>query len=264
MRKIVVLSLIFVWLGAAQAHEFWLLPKKFRYAPGEKMVIDFMVGENFEGEFWDLTRHKVEKLTIHNRVSSMDLSQKVAMSKGNNLEYTFNNVGTHLIAMESDNAYIELEAEKFDEYLTEDGLEYIKEERLKRGEQNHTSRELYSRYAKLLVQVGDKTDDTYKKSAGLKMEIIPSQNPYDLKSGDYMECKVLYRGNPEPNTLVKVWSHVGNRIFLQNIYSESDGTIRFPVSSTGSWMISTVKMIRSNSSKAEWESMWASLVFEIE
>jgi len=263
MKHIFSMGLIFLLLGIAQAHEFWLLPKKFTYKPGEKMTVDFMVGENFEGEFWDLNRHKVEKMTIYNRLSALDMLPKIAKSAGNNLEYTFNNVGTHLVALESDNAYIELDPEKFDGYLTEDGLDYIKEERVKRGEQNIPSRELYSRYAKLLVQVGDKTDDTYKKSAGLKLEIIPSQNPYDLKSGDYMECKVLYRGNPEPNTLVKVWSHVGNRIFLQNIYTESDGAIRFPISSSGPWMVSSVKMIRSTSSRAEWESMWASLVFEI-
>jgi uncharacterized GH25 family protein len=264
IKRIISVALILLLLGVAQAHEFWLLPKKFKYESGEKMTLDFVVGENFEGEYWDLTKHKVEKVTIYNRVSSTDLLQKVMKSNGNNLEYTFNNVGTHLIALESDNAYIELEAEKFDEYLVEDGLDYIKEERLKRGEQNKPSRELYSRYAKLLVQVGDKTDDTFKKSAGMKMEIIPSQNPYDLKSGDYMECKVLYRGNPQPHTLVKVWSHVGNRVFLQNIYTESDGAIRFPISNKGAWMVSSVKMIRSNSPKAEWESMWASLVFEIE
>lgn len=264
MKRFFLTICIFVILGVVNAHEFWLLPKKFKYQVGEKMAVDFMVGENFEGEFWDLQRHKVEKLAIYNRVGKTDLINKVTATKGNNLEYAFNNVGTHMIALESNDAFIELEPEKFDAYLEEDGLEFIKEERKKLGEENRNSRELYRRFAKLLVQVGDKTDDTYNKTAGFKMEIIPSQNPYDLKAGDHLECKVFYRGNPEAHALVKVWSHIGNRIFLQNIYTESDGSVRFPISNKGPWMVSAVKMVRSSGREAEWESMWASLVFEIE
>lgn len=264
MKQLISLCLVFTLLGVAYAHEFWMSSQKYKYKVGEKMVVDFKSGEGFEGDYWDMAKHKPVKLAMHNRMGTTNLLANVKSSKGNNLEYTFNGVGTHLLSLESDDSYIEQTVEEFDAYLLEDGLEYIKEERVKRGEQNKSARELYTRYAKLLVQAGDRTDDTYKKATGLKLEIIPSQNPYDLKSGDYLECKLNYRGNPEPHTLVKVWSHVGNRIFLQNIYTESDGSIRFPISSGGPWMISSVKMTRSNSPKAEWESMWASLVFEIE
>lgn len=263
MKKTVSLLLIFVASTIAQAHEFWLFPTKFRFVSGEKMIIDFKVGENFEGEFWDLNRHAVEKITIYNRLASVDLTSKVKKTKGANLEFVLNNVGTHVVALESNNAYLELEPDKFNSYLEEDGLEYVREERIKRGEEGKTSRELYRRFAKLLVQVGDRTDDTFKKSAGQRFEIIPLQNPYDLKSGDYLECQVFYRGNPEPHALVKVWSHAGNRIFLQNIFTESDGTIRFPISNSGPWMVSTVKMIRADQPNAEWQSLWSSLVFEI-
>ncbi len=264
MNKYFVLLLIFIGMGLANAHEFWLLPKKFKYKTGDVMVLDFMVGENFEGEFWDLDRHKVEKITLYNRLATIDLTGKEKKEMGSNLEYTFNNVGTQMVALESNNAYIELNPEKFNAYLKEDGLEYILEERKKLGEEFQTSRELYRRYAKLLVQVGDRTDDSYKKMAGLKLEIMPDQNPYNLKPGDYLNCKVYYEGKPEQHALVKVWNHIGNRVFLQNIYTENDGSIRFPISSGGAWMVSTVKMVRAQSDKAEWQSMWSSLVFGIE
>ncbi|MFZ1807554.1 MAG: DUF4198 domain-containing protein [Cyclobacteriaceae bacterium] len=264
MKKSIALLLVFVFTGLVQAHEFWMLPNKFKFDVGEKMILDFRVGEGFEGDHWDLNKHKVEKLSIHNRVVETNLTDKVDKAKGKNLEYAFNTVGTHMITLQSDAAFIEQSSDEFDAYLIEDGLEYVRREREKLGEQNSVAKELYTRYSKLLVQVGARADDTYKNPAGLKFEIIPLKNPYELKSGDYMDCKVVYRGNPVSGGLVKVWSHVGNRIFLQNIYTESDGMIRFPISSTGPWMVSSVKMVRSNSPKAEWESMWSSLVFEIE
>jgi uncharacterized GH25 family protein len=63
---------------------------------------------------------------------------------------------------------------------------------------------------------------------------------------------------------VKVWGHVGNKIFLQNAYTEDDGTVKFPISATGAWMVSTVKMERAKKAGADWESSWASLVFSVE
>ena len=79
-----------------------------------------------------------------------------------------------------------------------------------------------------------------------------------------MDCTITWEGKPVPHIKVKVWGHVGNKIFLQNIYSEDDGTIRFPLSANGAWMVSTVKMQRSKTVGAEWESSWSSLVFNID
>ena len=78
-----------------------------------------------------------------------------------------------------------------------------------------------------------------------------------------VDCRVMWEGKPEPHAMVKVWSLVGNRIFLQNIYTENDGTIRFPISSYGPWMVSSVKMIPSEKEGADYQSLWASIVFEI-
>lgn len=264
MKKLFSVVIVLCVTCMLQAHEFWLQPQKFKFDVGEKMMVDFLVGEGFEGEFWDLSRHKVEHLEMHNRFGNVDLLQQVRTTQGKNLEYTFGSVGTHLLSMQSNAAYIELDAEKFNAYLEEDGLNYIIERRKAKGTQDQGSREFYTRYAKLLVQSGDRTDDTYKKQVGFILEIIPGQNPYDLHVGDHLECKVIYQKEPAAHTLVKVWSHIDNRTFLQNIYTENDGTIKFPISNAGRWMVSTVVMTEARRPDADWESMWASLVFAIE
>ena len=264
MKKIGTFVVIFVWFFVATAHEFWLQPKKFRYKIGEEMRVDFMVGENFLGEFWDLNRHKVERFEVHTGATVKGLLKDVKPSAGNNLLYRFDREGTHLLAFESNFAFIELEGKKFNDYLKDDGIENILAERTKIGILDKPSREYYKRYAKVLVQCGNKLDETYRRRAGLRLEIMPMANPYSIKSGDYLDCQILWEGNPVPHTMVKVWSHIGNRTFLQNIYSENDGTIRFPISSTGPWMVSTVKMIASETEDGAYQSLWSSLVFEIQ
>lgn len=263
-RNITTTLILFTTISLATAHEFWLQPKKYRYKTGEEMKVDFMVGENFTGEFWDLNRHKVEKLEMHAGAIVKNLLKDVKPTAGNNLGYKFDKEGTHLLGMESNNAFIEMEADKFNDYLREDGIENILEERTKSNQLNKPSKEFYKRFAKLLLQSGSKTDETFRKRMGFRYEIMPLANPYLLKSGDYLECRVLWDGKPAPHTLVKVWSHIGNRSFLQDIYTENDGTIKFPISNNGPWMVSAVKMIHSENEGADYQSLWTSLVFGIE
>ncbi len=262
-RGLVIGIFILVVLTFGTAHEFWLLPKKFTYLVGEEMQVAFLVGENFQGEPWDLGRHKVDRLEVHTGITVKKLTGQEKPEKQKNLIYKFDREGTHLVALESNYTFIELAPDTFKTYLEEDGLENIAEARKRDGRTGERAKEFYKRFAKVIVQCGTKLDNTYKRSAGFRYEIFPMANPATLKPGDYLDCQVMWEGKPVHNAMVKVWSHVGNRIFLQNIYTEKDGTIRFPVSSPGPWMVSSVKMIPSEREGADYMSHWASVVFEV-
>lgn len=265
MKKLVSVLFVVGISSLALAHEFWMQPKKFRYTVGEEVKIDFLVGENFTGEPWDLTKHKVESMQVISSYGKKVLTASVKPTKGDNLTYKLANEGTHLFSMNSNPASIELDGAKFNEYLQEDGIDDILAQRKADNELDKPSRENYTRYAKLLVQSGNNTDgDVFKRKVGLKAEIIPLTNPYTLKSGDYLECEILFDGKPLPHQMVKVWSFIGNRAFLQNAYTENDGKVKFPISNTGPWMVSFVKMVKSDKANVDYESMWASLVFGIE
>lgn len=265
MKKIALFWFVLLFVAViANAHEFWLLTKKFGYKVGEEMNVTFMAGENFQGEPWDLSRHKAERLEVHTGITVKNLIKDVSPAKGKNLAYKFDREGTHLVALESNFAFIESTAEEFNKYLEEDGLESVIDERKRAGRSQDGAKEFYKRYAKLIVQCGTKLDNTFRRSAGFRYEIFPLTNPASLKPGDYLDCQVMWEKKPVHNAMVKVWSHVGNRIFLQNIYTEKDGTIRFPISSPGPWMVSSVKMIPSEQEGADYQSLWASLVFEIQ
>jgi uncharacterized GH25 family protein len=263
-RRVLALVLVFLFQGIAIAHEFWMRPKKFRYTVGEEAKIDFVVGENFNGEPWDLNVHKVEKMELITSTGKRDLTSAVKSTKGNNLTYKMAAQGTHLFTLRSNTASIDLEAEKFNAYLTEDGIDNIIQRRKERNETALGVKEHYQRFSKLLLQSGTTMDEVYKRNVGFPIEIIPETNPYRLASGDYLGCKVLYQNKPLAHQLVKVWSIVGNRTFVQNMYTENDGTIKFPVSSVGPWMVSTVTMEPSDKEGVDYESMWASLVFGVD
>ncbi len=263
MKKLGILGVVILVTSIVQAHEFWLQSKKYRYQLGEAVKVDFMVGEDFTGDYWDLNRHKAEKIELHRVSGVKDITKEVKSTKGNNLLIKADQEGTYVFSMQSDAAYLVMAGNEFNEYLKEDGLDNVFDERKKLNQLDKPSREFYTRFAKLMIQAGNKTDETFKKKIGLRYEIVPDQNPYVLKTGDYLQCKLYFEGKPAPHTLVKVWSKINSTTFLQNIYTENDGSIRFPISTHGEWMVSSVMMIHSEMEGADYHSLWASLVFEI-
>jgi uncharacterized GH25 family protein len=256
-------ALVFVVLFAgflAQAHEFWMEPTKFLFKVGEKMEMDFMAGENFAGEPWGMQLDRIVKMDHYFGSRSEDMVPTLSV-QDKKVSAVLTIEGTHLFSMRSNNAFIELEAEAFNAYLKEDGLD----EALQAREKNHMldkpGKENYARCTKLLVQVGDKRDETFKIEVGLPLEIIPLQNPYEKELTDEVKFKVLFQGKPLAFTLVKVWNRGDGETFIQNIYTEKDGTITTRLSNKGVWMVTTVKIIQSRQPGADWQSFWSSLVF---
>lgn len=54
----------------------------------------------------------------------------------------------------------------------------------------------YEQYAKSIIKVGDAKDENYKRELGHRLEIIPLDNPYNLKIGDTMKFKIVFNGKP--------------------------------------------------------------------
>jgi uncharacterized GH25 family protein len=264
MKKYILSFTLLLLLNfATMAHEFWMQPDKYFYNVGEQAVISFKVGEDFKGEPWSVKKSRIEKLEILHHEKRTDLRAQIAEGNDANLKIPMATEGTHLIVMQSNNALITLDGEKFNAYLKEDGLDEALYHREKTNTLRDSASELYSRYTKLLLQVGGKTDNTYSKVAGLPIEIIPDKNPYALTIGDPIRFQVLFNGKPLFGAKVKVWNHYNNRTALQNIYTQQDGRIDARITTPGSWMVSVVTMVPSKEGKAQWQSYWGSLVFGI-
>jgi uncharacterized GH25 family protein len=165
--------------------------------------------------------------------------------------------------LKSNETVREWAGEEFTKLLKEHGLDEIADARTNGGLEGQSAKDASTYFAKLLLQVGDKKDETWKRKAGLPLEIIPDQNPYSLNTGDYLQCLVLFNNKPLPHTLVHVWTRLNRTTFVQNIYTENDGTIKFPISTRGTWMVSTVVMTPQEKQVGRWKSLWGSLVFGI-
>lgn len=264
MRKeLLILTAFFVITFLVRAHEFWLEPDRFYFEAGSRASIGFRTGTDFIGEPRKLGNERIVRLETHTSQAVNNLRQNLAADSTGLFQVALVDEGTHIIAMETSPAFIELDGAKFTEYLQEDGLDEILYQRGKDKISGDSASEMYSRHTKLILQAGTKTDDTFKKNCGLPLEIIPVTNPATLKKGDPIAFKILFQGKPLFGAKVKVWNRYNHRTSVQNIFSQQNGMIETHVSNPGVWMVSVVKMIPSPDPEAQYRSYWSTVVFGI-
>lgn len=263
LKKFFLTSLLSALFLYAVAQEYWIQPEKFTIKTGEKLVAAFSAGENFMRESWNLDKSDIDALQLHQLSMVISLKDSVKNTE-KDFSYTVKNEGTCLLAMQTANVLLESDADKFNEFLKQAGLDDALYQRRQKNALTSLGKEYYAVYTKLLVQVGQKRDYTYSKVLGFPAEIIPLQNPYAFKIGEKVRFKILFDGKPVFGARVKVWNRSPHRTTIQNIYTEKDGTIEAIISNSGSWMVTVVNMVPSKQAGAEWQSYRASLVFGID
>lgn len=264
-RKLLTLFTLFTLYTLLSAHEFWLNPQKFIYKRADKINIKFLVGENFDGDNWQGNNERIRSLRIYYGGVTDDLTPVVTEEEGDSVEYFMIDEGTNLIAFNSNNAFINLEPGTFNEYLEKDGLYDALEYRRKNNEMGCNGREFYQRCAKTLLQVGEVKDQTFGIMTSLPIDIIPSSNPYQLKNKDRLRVKIFYKKSLLANALVKIWHRKNAKTKKLEMKTDANGEIVFPVTLSGKWMISTVKMERLfDNPICDWQSYWGSLTWGYE
>ncbi len=272
MKKGLLLFCICMVAVFAFAHEFWLSPQKFFYSVRETAHIRFQVGENFTGENWTGNRDKIQHLSHYTPSNEIiDLSPRLSEHKGDSLSLPLPEIGTHMVTFNSTNSFIQLEADKFNAYLMEDGMTEVLQYRKEHHELQDKGKEYYQRSVKTLLQVGDRLTDACTNPTGLPLDIIPEQNPYNLPADLTseregllkMRFQVLFFGKPLENALVKIWYHPpGKPVQADDRRTNKKGWVtaeRHP----GPIMVSCVHMERSmTDTVANWQSYWGSLSFE--
>ncbi len=246
-----------------EASEFWLITKKFVVKPGENLVVNVREGDDFFGSPWKLAKDSISKMELHHKNTVSNVQPRLVESTKNNLQIPLAQEGTHILLLETKETYLDKNSEDFNAFLKSYEIDDVYTQREKSNSLNTNGREITCRYAKLIVQAGEKTDNTFRKEVGIPLDIVPVQNPYDLKIGDPVQFKVLYQGKPLFGAKIRVWNFYNNRTAVQNIYSQQDGMISTHISNAGAWMVSVVKTVPVNHAEADWKTHWTSLVFGV-
>ncbi|GAB3989223.1 hypothetical protein GCM10028807_13660 [Spirosoma daeguense] len=262
-RTLVITTLgIYLSLSFVFGHEFWLQPTRFFANVGDKINLQVLVGEGFEGERSEGKKNRIIQYRHHSNQTVTDLAPALSGDTYGDVLVSLNETGTHLFSFANTPKFLAMKPDSFLLYLQEDGLDNVIEARKKLGETNKPSRELYQRCVKTLVQVGNKHDDTFAKNTGMILEIIPAKNPYTQMAGQEIVYKILFKNKPLEGALVRYWNRdATHKLTEQKQRSDKMGHVTFRLRS-GSNMVSLVRMVaHENITEADWHSYWGSLTF---
>jgi hypothetical protein len=245
-------------LSPAVGHDFWIEPSTFRPAVPSQLNVALRVGQDFRGDPVPRDDRKIDRFVLagpagESAIPGLPGTDPAGLAR-------IERPGLAVIGYRSRRTSIELEAEKFEKYLTEEGLERVSTERVQRGETGKAGKEVYSRCAKALVLAGGGPEAGFDRPLGFTLEILPGkllQKPGDLP------IRLLYEGRALEGALVVAINREEPEKKL-SLRTGRDGRVRFRLPRSGVWLVKAVHMVPApKDTGADWESLWASLTFEI-
>ena len=241
----------------ATAHEFWVEPSTFSVAIGARLDVRLCVGDGLES--WPLPRNerRIE------RFEAIGGSRKLPLPGIDGADPAgiarLQVPGGHVIAFQSKYTLANMPPEQFSAYLEEKGLEQILKLREQRGESGLAARDAYSRHAKALIRVGESHEKLVDRAIGLRLELIAELD----RPGGERSFRLEYEGKPLANALVTA-TLLGTAAGDLHARTDQHGRATFSLRSAGTWRIAAVHMIKARHAvPADWESLWASLTFEL-
>jgi uncharacterized GH25 family protein len=247
--------------GPLSAHDFWIEPSSFRPEVHSTVTARLMVGQNFQGEAVARNPALILKFLLSFPGGEVPLDGRSGDDPAGSAEIAV--PGLQALQYRSGNSLVSLEAQKFEDYLREEGLERIIAVRAGRDESQKPSRELFSRCAKALLFAGPLGTAGDDRELGLTLELVAEKNPYGLRAGSALPVRLLYEGKPLEGALVTALPHGPAKEKL-SARTDRHGRVQLHLPYGGVWLLKAVHMIPAPpGSGADWQSLWASLTFEI-
>ena len=260
-------AVLSILAAPAGAHEFWIEVEDYTIAPEGQLSAALMVGEDFEGSsyayipvnfrLFELAIGDEEPRPAVGRIGDRPALQAEIDEAGllkiihvtRDYQLTWDSWGefTDFVAHKAGKGVLEGHAEEA--YPQED------------------VREVYSRYGKALVAVGEGSGED--RLFGLPTEIVARENPYTGDLSDGFDVQLYYGAEPRADAQIEVFSKAGAEdVRLETVRTDADGRATVPVEPGRTYLLNAV-VFRQPSGELDpefdpmWETLWASLTFAV-
>lgn len=243
------------------AHDFWIEPEPFRPSHGAPVALRLYVGQNFAGESIPYFPDRFVRYVSVGPAGEQTIPGTLGDDPAGTITTTMS--GLYIIALHTKPDEVSFDsAEEFEQYLLAEGLErnvVLNAQRKKSGK----IRETYFRCAKSLIAAGNINTDSKDRALGLPLELITETNPYRPGNKSRLTLRLLYQDKPLADALV-VLSSKTRPLAKLKARTDKNGRAEFNLPLPGIWLATSVHMIPAPLLSAyDWNSLWASLTFEL-
>jgi len=260
-------ALLVVASYPALAHDYWIEPDSFHVHPGQRIALHHFVGQDFSG----LPVPYLPDRHVRYDATGPRGRQAITGVLGDDPAGSFQAVvpGHYVVALQTRPENVEFENRaEFESYLRKEGLESHLAAVRARAEGK--IRESYFRCAKSLITAGSAAG-TRDRALGLPLELVAHSMPEPTGTEDVqllyesmpLDLQLLYEGKPLQGALVILFNKVTPLDKLK-ARTDSDGRVQFRLPRRGVWLATAVHLRPAAwHAKEDWNSLWASLTFEL-
>jgi uncharacterized GH25 family protein len=243
------------------AHDMWLEPTTFTPDAGRIIAVRLRVGQDMLGDPLPRDSGLIDQFVVLDASGTRPVVGRDGADPAGLLQVPKPDLA--IVGYSTHPSPIVLEAEKFNAYLTEEGLEPIAALRAQRNQTNAPAREAFARCAKSLILSGTATSQQTDRVLGFTLELVSERNPYLTHPGDELPVRLLYKGRPLAGALVVAMNRL-NPMEKIKVRTDATGHARLRLNQPGMWLVKAVHMVSAPPGlDAEWASYWASLTFMV-
>lgn len=262
MRTFHLFAAIFcvVWPGLSSAHELWIEPKDWIFAPGDSVTADIRNGENFAGGslVW-LDRNVARAEAVFGPTSAPITGRagdRPALA-------TPGKEGLGVLVYETTPSRITYKTwEKFAAFVKHKDLGIRQADHLNNGHPESGFTERYTRHSKALVRVG--AGKGVDRVQGLETEFLALSNPYDPTFNNVLNVRLFYQQAPRSNVQIEVFERAPDGAVAVTLKrTDADGFAAIPVKPGHTYLLDAVVLRPGTEDGAIYDTLWAALTFHV-
>ncbi len=263
MRILIVLFCILA--SPVVAHELWIEPADYQVQSFENVVAGIKNGEDFEGAQLAYLPRDFEHFVILGANQGVGVVSRIGDRPA--IDQAAPASGLNIIVYESKPATISYDSfEKFKDFAIKHGVDDIAKTHFARGLSSGRFAEVYTRYSKALVSVGNARGAD--RHIGLEAELVALENPYLLRGATDIRVQLFFNGAPLPESQVEMYSKASSGELRASVhYTDADGIAILPIVAGSEYMLNAVifrqPLERHIDPNAVWETLWANLTFAV-
>lgn len=248
--------------AAARAHDTWLLPAKFRAAPGGKVELALTSGMAYPVSETAIDPARIERSGVRLAGKTTELTLGEKGKDALSLAGATPSAGVATLFVELHPRTLDLTPEEVDEYLAEIGAAPSVRERYLASPAPRRWRETYTKHAKTFVRVGEPSADrSWTEPLGLAFELVPESDPTALRPGQELAVRLLRGGKPAAGMAIGLVREGSPDGVLRT--TDDAGRATFPLPKAGRWLLRATDLRPSDGKDVDWQSDFTTLTFEV-
>lgn len=248
-----------LWTAAASAHDTWLLPARFEVAPGGRIELEMTSGMRFPDPETPVRPERLAATGIRVGGRTAPLQTGTPGKAALKLSAPASVPGVATLWVVTRSRTLTLKPDEVKHYLEGVGAPASVEERWRKQQR---WRESYAKLAKTYVAVGSASADrSWEEPAGLRLEIVPLQDPTALREGSQLAVRVLREGRPVADLSVSALPPGHAKPITTR--TDGDGRALFLLDRAGPWLLRGTLIEESSAADLEWETLFATLSISV-